>query len=194
MAMPNLLKKSCGEHILFLYDTIDARDKATLKYINEALKNSQLVVYASVDADDASYMTKVSSKIIGFKKNINQGNLLIMRLRLFYERVLSGDLEAFKDFKELLEEIVQERTLAGRKNEVLIVADCADNLSRNEKFDECVYVEIWWQSTHLEWQKNGLNITVICPHPRSILEKNPFVQQKQRISRQHSLTVTALTR
>jgi hypothetical protein len=179
---------------MLLYDNDYERNEVAVNYINEALKNSQLVVYASVDADDASYMTKVSSKIMNYKENMEHGDLLVLSLKPFYKRALTGDLEAFKDFKELLEEIVQERTLAGRKNEVLIVADCADNLSRNEKFDECVYVEIWWQSTHLEWQKNGLNITVICPHPRSILEKNPFVQQKQRISRQHSLTVTALTR
>jgi hypothetical protein len=192
--MSSLVNPSCREHVMLLYDNDYERNEVAVNYINEALKNSQLVVYASVDADDASYMTKVSSKIMNYKENMEHGDLLVLSLKPFYKRALTGDLEAFKDFKELLEEIVQERTLAGRKNEVLIVADCADNLSRNEKFDECVYVEIWWQSTHLEWQKNGLNITVICPHPRSILEKNPFVQQKQRISRQHSLTVTALTR
>lgn len=163
--MPNLLKKSFGEHIMFLYDTFEARNKAALKYINEALKNSQLVVYASVDADDASHTATISSKIKAFKKNINQGNLLIMRLRLFYERVLSGDLEAFKDFKALLEEIIEERTSAGRKNEVLIVADCADNLSREKLFDEELFVERWWQNTHLEWMEKDLKITIICPHP-----------------------------
>jgi hypothetical protein len=189
VAMPNLLKKSSGEHIMFLYDTIDARDKATLRYINEALKNSQLVVYASVDADDASYMTKISTKIVGFKKNINQGNLLIMRLRLFYERVLSGDLEAFKDFKALLEEIIQERTSVGRKNEVLIVADCADNLSREKLLDEDLFVERWWQNTHLEWVEKDLKITIICPHPSEVLEDKLFADHKQKISSQHSMTL-----
>jgi hypothetical protein len=38
---------------MFLYDSIDARNKAALQYINDGLKNSQLVVYASIDADDA---------------------------------------------------------------------------------------------------------------------------------------------
>jgi hypothetical protein len=189
MAMPNLLKKSCGEHILFLYDTIDARDKATLKYINEALKNSQLVVYASVDADDASYMTKVSSKIMNYKENMEHGDLLVLSLKPFYKRALTGDLEAFKDFKELLEEIVQERTLAGRKNEVLIVADCADNLSREKLFDEDLFVERWWQNTHLEWLEKDLKITIICPHPSEVLEDKLFANHKQKISSQHSMTL-----
>jgi hypothetical protein len=174
---------------MFLYDSIDARNKAALKYINDGLKNSQLVVYASVDADDASHMSEISSKIRDYKKNIRNGNLLILKLRMFYERALSGDLEAFKDFKTLLEEMLQERTVSGGTGEVLVVADCADNLSRNRMFDECLFVERWWQNTHLEWLEKNLKITIVCPHPGSVLEDELFAHRKREISSQHSMTL-----
>jgi hypothetical protein len=187
--MSSLVNPSCREHVMLLYDNDYERNEVAVNYINEALKNSQLVVYASVDADDASYMTKVSSKIMNYKENMEHGDLLVLSLKPFYKRALTGDLEAFKDFKELLEEIVQERTLAGRKNEVLIVADCADNLSREKLFDEDLFVERWWQNTHLEWLEKDLKITIICPHPSEVLEDKLFANHKQKISSQHSMTL-----
>jgi len=189
--MSSLVNPSCREHVMLLYDNDDQRNKVAVKCINEGLKRGQLAVYASVNASDASYMTKVSSKITNYKENMDRGNLLVLSLEPFYKRALTGDLEPFKDFKALLEEVVKERTVAGRSEEVVVVADCADNLSKNKKFDECVYVERWWYGTHFEWQKNNLKITIICPHPKSVLDKNLFVHHKQQISRQHSLTVMA---
>jgi hypothetical protein len=183
--------QSSHEHVMLLYDSDIERNQFATDRINEGLRRGQLAVYASVNASDKSYMSKVLPRITNYKENINQGNLLVLSQRRFYDRALSGDLEPFKDFKALLEEIVKERVAAGKSGEVIVVADCADNLSRNEKFDECVYVERWWQDTHFEWQKNGQKITVICPHPNLILKQN---SHKRRISKQHSLTLTALTR
>jgi hypothetical protein len=174
---------------MFLYDSVDARNEAALRYVNNGLKNSQLVVYASVDADDPSFMAKISSKIRGYKKNISQGNLLILKLREFYERALAGDLDAFKDLKALLEEIVRERATSGKNEEVLIVADCADNLSKNKMFDESLFVERWWQNTHLEWVEKGLKITIVCPHPSSVLEDGLFLHHKNEIASQHTMTL-----
>ena len=192
--MSSLVNSSCHEHVMLLYDNDDERNEIAVNYINEGLKRGQLAVYASVNASDQSHMPKILSRIMNYKENMNQGDLLILSLMPFYKRALSGDLEPFQDFKALLEEIVKERIAVGKSSEVVVVADCADNLSRNEKFDECVYVERWWQDTHLEWQKNDLKITVICPHPNSILDKNLFVHHKQLISRQHSLTIMTLTK
>ncbi|WP_148680941.1 MEDS domain-containing protein [Candidatus Nitrososphaera gargensis] len=189
--MSSLVDPSCREHVILLYDSDDERNEVAINYINEGIRKGQLAVYASVNASDKMFMSKISSKIVGYDDNVNNGNLLILSLKPFYERALNGDLEPFKDFKALLEEIVNERIAAGKSGEVIVVADCADNLSRNEKFDECVYVERWWQETHLEWQKNNQKITVICPHPNSVLNKH---SHKERISRQHSLTITALAR
>lgn len=192
--MSGLLNPSYHEHVMLLYDYEEQRDKIAIDYINEGLSKGQLAVYASVYASDALHMSKILPRITDHEQNINHGNLLILSLGRFYKRALAGDLEPFRDLRALLEEIVRERTAAGRSGEVVVVADCADTLSRNEEFDECVYVERWWQDAHLAWQENNSKITVICPHPRSVLERNPFVHYKQLISRQHSLTIRVLTR
>lgn len=182
---------SSYEHVMLLYDSDNERNQFAIDYINEGLRRGRLAVYASVYASDKSYTSKVLTRIANFKENIDQGNLLVLGLRRFYDRASSGDLEPFRDFKALLEQIVKERIAAGKSSEVIVVADCADNLSRNKKFDECVYLERWWQDTHFEWQKNGQKITVICPHPNLILKQN---SHERRISKQHTLTLTALTR
>jgi hypothetical protein len=179
------------EHVMLLYDSDNERNQFAIDYINEGLRRGQLAVYASVNASDKSYMSKVLPRITNYKENIDQGNLLVLGLGRFYDRALTGDLEPFKDFKALSEKIVKERVASGKSGEVIVFADCADNLSRNKKFDECVYVERWWQDTHLEWQKNAQKITVICPHPNLILKQN---SHERTISKQHTLTLTTLTR
>lgn len=190
--MHDFAKPSSREHVMFLYDNDDTRNEAAINYINDGLRKGQMAIYASVHANDKSHMSKISSKIMDYAENIELGSLLILNLNTFYQRALAGDLEPFKDFKAMLEEIVQERIAGKRNEEVVVVADCADSLSRNEKFDECLYVERWWQGTHSEWMENNLKITVICPHPNSILENNAL--HKNQISNQHSLTVVAINR
>jgi hypothetical protein len=192
--MQRVVNPSSNEHIMLLYDNDNDRNEIAIDYINEGLRRGQLAVYASVNASDTSYMSKISSKIRDYKNNMNLGNLLVMKLETFYERALIGDLEPFKDFKALIEEVLKERIIAGKNGEAVVVADCADNLSRNEKFDECVYVERWWQNTHLEWHKSNLQITVVCPHPSSVLNKSSIAHYRQRISHQHSFTIATLTK
>ena len=189
--MTSLVNPSCCEHIIMLYNNDDERNGVAINYINEGLKKGQLAVYASVDASDTSYISKILSKITKYKENMNKGNLLVLSLKALYYRALDGDLEPFKDFKALLEEIVKERIAAGKSHEVIIVADCADNLSRRKKFDECIHVERWWQNTHFEWLRNNQKITVVCPHPNLILTQNSY---KRQITNHHSLIITALTK
>ena len=188
------LVSPCHEHVMLLYQNDKERNEIAISYINDGLKRGKLAIYASVEAHNTLHILKLSSRITGYADNVRNGNLFIVTLKIFYERALAGDLEPFRDFKLLVEEILRERIASGRSGEAVVVADCADSLSRDEKFDECIYVERWWQDTYSEWQENKLKITVICPHPSSILDKNTFVRYKQQIARQHSLIVAALTK
>jgi hypothetical protein len=183
--------KRSPEHVMMLYEDDVERNEAAIAYINKGLEKGQLAVYASVDASDPSCISKVLPRITNWKENMQKGNLAILSLKSFYSRALKGDLEPFKDLRVLLEEIVKERIAAGKSSEVIVVADCADNLSRNRKFDECLYVERWWQDTHYEWLKNKQEITVVCPHPNLILTQKGH---KDRISTQHSLTLRAIAK
>jgi hypothetical protein len=178
---------SVGRHVMMLYDDKRTRGAVMTDCINGALRNGQLAVYASVDAGSAPRMLRVSSKIEGFSESVERGNLLVVDLSPVYRQVLAGNLDLLRDLRAKIEELVKERQAAGKKDEAIIVGDCADRLAVNERFAECMNVEGWWQDTCRDWQRNGLKITVVCLHPGPMLDKN----NKHRISSQHDSTVTA---
>jgi RecA-superfamily ATPases implicated in signal transduction len=177
---------------MLLYDYDEARDNAIVEYINDGLKQGKLVIYASVDASDTSHIARLSSGITDYEKNLDRGDFLILNIRKFYDQALDGDLEPFRDLKVILEEAAKERTATGKRDDVVVVADCAENLSRNEKFATCFDVENWWQNTHFEWLEKNLRITVICPHQRPKSGNKSFMQHLQLISHLHSEIITAL--
>ena len=61
-----------------------------------------------------------------------------------------------------------------KDDEIILVVGVVDKLIRKEKFDQSINVEKWWQKTHSEWLQKGLKVTLMCPHPSSILDKNQF--------------------
>jgi hypothetical protein len=178
-----------GGHVMMLYDDDRIRSAVMTDCVNEALRNGQLAVYASVDAGSAPRMSMVSSKIEGYGESVERGNLLVVDLSPFYAKALACNLDLFRDLRAAIEGLVKGRQAAGRKGEAVIVADCADRLAVNERFDECMNVEGWWQDTCRDWQRNGLKITVVCPHPGPMLDKN----NERRISSQHNSTMAAKT-
>ena len=115
--------------------------------------------------------------------------------RTFYNYALAGDLQPFEELKVLLEEAIEEKRIASKRNDndedlmVVVIAGVAAELNRNEKFDECIKVEKWWQETHSEWLQKGLKVTVICPHLIRKLEKGEFMHYRQAISSLHEIVV-----
>jgi hypothetical protein len=103
--MSSLLNPSRHEHVMLLYQNDNERNEIAINYINEGLRRDQLAIYASADAHDPSHTLKLSSKITDYRDNIKNGNLFIVKLKTFYEQALTGDLELFRDFKLLVEEI-----------------------------------------------------------------------------------------
>jgi hypothetical protein len=174
-------------------------DNAATKYVNEALKKGCLTVYLPINGDNnnnASHPPEMaSSESIAYEENVNRGNLLTFDIRTFYDIALAGNLEPFEELKVLLEEAIEER-VASKGNdvddeEVIVVARVADELIRNEKFNECIAVEKWWQTTCSEWLQKGLKVTVICPHLSPILDKSEFMHYKHAISSLHEIVVKA---
>jgi hypothetical protein len=183
---------SRSQHVMLLYHNNSDRNLASVSYINQGLKEKQLCVYASVDATNSSHLQKISLQINNYNDNINKRNLVIVDLKPFYDSALVGDLRPFEKFKmQLLQELKK------RGKGVLIVADCADYLSRNKHFEKCNRVEKWWQDVYVEWvqgqqqgqQQENYSINIICPHPGFILNRRPFDQYRDQISRNHSTTI-----
>jgi hypothetical protein len=184
---------SRNQHVMLLYHNNSDRNLASINYINQGLKAKQLCVYASVDATNSSHLRKISLQINNYNYNINKRNLLIVDLKPFYDSALVGDLTPFDKFKM---QLLQELKKRGKDHKgVLIVADCADYLSRNKHFEKCNLVEKWWQDVYEEWvqgqqaQHHNYSINIICPHPGHILNRHPFDQYKKQISHNHSITI-----
>lgn len=190
---------SRSQHVMLLYNDNSDRNLASVNYINQGLKEKQLCVYASVDATDSFHLQKISLQINNYNENINKRNLLLVDLKPFYDSALAGDLTPFEKFKmQLLQELKKDDK---DHKGVLIVADCADYLSRNKHFEKCNLVEKWWQDVYVEWvqgqqqqqrqqqREHNYSINIICPHPAFLLNKYPFDQYRNQISHNHSITI-----
>jgi hypothetical protein len=180
------------QHALLLYSPDD--DKSATKYVNEALRRGQLIVYVPVStSDNVSDISEITPEITNYEDNVNRGNLLIIDIRSFYNPVLAGNMQPFEELKILLEEAIRERIASGKNDEITLVSGIGGKLSANLKFDQSINAEKWWQKTHSEWLQNGLKVTMICSHPSKILDKNQFMQYKQTISSLHHITLNPVS-
>jgi len=181
------------QHTLLLYSQY--HDKSPTKYVNEALRRGQLVVYVPVStSDNVSDISEITPEIINYEDNVNRGNLLTIDIRSFYNLVLAGNMQPFEELKILLEEAIRERIALGKNDEVTLVSGIGGTLSANLKFDQSINSEKWWQKTHSEWLQNSLKVTMICSHPSNILDKNQFMQYKQTISSLHHITLNPVSK
>jgi hypothetical protein len=176
------------------------KEDAVTKYVNEALSRGYLTVYLPINGannnNNTSHLSKIAlSESIDYEENVNRGNLLTIDMRTFYNFALAGDLQPFEELKVLIEEAIEER-IASKGNEeelIVVVAGVAAELNRNEKFDECIKVEEWWQKTHSEWLHKGLKVAIICPHLIPKLDKDEFTHYREAIASLHEIVVESGT-
>lgn len=164
-----------NQHIMLLYEDKNKRNNIIIDYINEGLKNGCLCIFASVDLDDSkgiSLIDSFSSRIINYEENIQNENLRFINFRPYYESALKGDLTLFEKLKAELEDTLSKRLSKGKKDKILVFADAACHLSETKNFNECLYLEKWWQDVNLDWARNNKDIVVICPHPNHIFKED----------------------
>jgi CheY-like chemotaxis protein len=174
---------------MLLYNNQDECDSAAIDSINEGLKEGQLCIYASVFNGDKSHLSRISSKIPNYLENIDKGNLVIVDFLPFYESAKASNLAPFEQLKERIEELLQKRISEGKDSKVLIFAEAAGFLSEHCHFDKSIELESWWNAAHFEWLKSKLNITVICPHPATVLNEESNLSAKSQIGNVHSITL-----
>ncbi len=138
-------------------------------------------------------MSKVMSEITDYKENVDHGNFLTLDIRSFYDFALAGNMEPFEELKIMLEEAIKERITSKSNDEIVLVMGVVGGLAKNEKFEESLNLKRWWQKTHYEWLQKGLKVTLICPHPSPILDKNQFTNYKQTISSLHDITLDSIS-
>lgn len=177
------------QHAMLLYSNDE--DKAPTKYVNEGLSRGQLTVYVPINTDNnnASHMSKMTSGIVNYEENVNRGNLLTLDTRSFYNFALDGNMQPFEELKIMLEEAIKERIASKSNDETILVMGVVGELAKNQKFDESINLERWWQKTHSEWLQKDLKVTIICPHLSPILDKSQLMHYKQEISSLHDITL-----
>ena len=178
----NLLSK---EHIMLLYEDKNKRNNFFIDIINEGLKNGCLCIYASVDADNSkgiSLIDDLSSRIINYEENIQNGNLRIINFKPYYESVLKGDLALFEKLKVELERTLSKRLSEGKKDKIIVISDAACTLSENRHFNECIGLEKWSQDVHSDWIRNNKEIAIVCPHPNYIFNEDSLQDIKNKIT------------
>lgn len=188
-SLDDLLRSSERQHLMLLYDDEGDRSAAEIESINNALSAGWYCVYATVDANDKDFASKLSMRISDYDRHAEEGNLLVLNFMPFYDSAADGDLTLFKQMKAEVEETLKARTALGKEGKALLVADAACHLAKHKQFDECVTLEGWWQETYNDWLAKNLDITIICAHPSSVLNQRPHVGEKGRISQSHSLTL-----
>jgi hypothetical protein len=183
------------QHAMLLYsnDSDDDEDKAAAEYVNEGLRRGYLTVYLPINVHNISHQSKIVSEIMDYEENVNRGNLLTLDIRSFYNFALAGNMEPFDELKTMVEEAIKERIASKSNDEIILVMGVVGGLAEKQRFDECLNLERWWQKTHSEWLQKGLKVTIICPHPSSLLDKNQFIHYKQTISSLHNITLDSIS-
>ena len=182
------MKFLMGKHVMLLYGKDEDRTEAAAHWINQALEEEQLCIYASVYAFDKlniSSITNLSTKIKNYQEHVDNNNLQIINFRPYYESALGRNLVLFENLKENLEKLVRNLVVKGNKDKIIVFADAACCLCENRSFGESEILEKWWQEVHNKWVKNNYHITVICPHPHLILQREE--DTKSKIANLHNL-------
>jgi hypothetical protein len=179
--------------LLYSNDSDDDEDKAAAEYVNEGLRRGYLTVYLPINVHNIPHESKIVSEIMDYEENVNRGNLLTLDIRSFYNFALAGNMQPFDELKTMVEEAIKERIASKSNDEIILVMGVVGGLAEKQRFDECLNLERWWQKTHSEWLQKGLKVTIICPHPSSLLDKNQFIHYKQTISSLHNITLDAIS-
>jgi hypothetical protein len=80
-------------------------------------------------------------------------------------------LSPFIQLKSQVEESLKNRIALRKNAKALIFADAAGNLTRQNRFPQCVSLYSWWKDTYHEWIVKELDVTMICAHPSSMLKQ-----------------------
>lgn len=121
---------------------------------------------------------------------MKDGDLLVIDFEPFAEAAFRSNLTPFVELKEQIENRVSERSRQGKSDKVLIFAEAAGKLVNDHHFEKSINLEKWWNDVHSEWLQNKkLIVTLICPHPNSILSLDSASNIRNSIAHVHTLSL-----
>ncbi len=167
-----IFEPNLDAHIMLVYTDRAKQDDLVCSFLNEGLKRKQFCVYSTVNFD-YSVFEKLSAKIIEFEDNVKKSNLVMVDLKPYLLPVMAHDLTPFKKLKRSVSNKVKKRA----NKHVRIYGDLVSHLYENKHYDECFFLERWWQ-------KNPFRGTKICPYQDSVLDNSP-IQKKHELFEIH---------
>jgi hypothetical protein len=176
-----LINPSPNSHIILLYEDQTDLDIAIAEYLNIGLKKGQLCVHASIRLSNEGYLESFSSKIIDYKENVENGNLILVDLANYYIDAITENLQLFDKLKETISERVVKDSYRNDKH-IRLTADCATFLLNNRHFEECINLENWWHTKPFEG-------SYVCPYPKSLLNKIPFNYYLFKLFHNHDIVI-----
>ncbi len=174
-----IVRSLAAEHIILLYHHECDRDDAVIRYINEGLKRNQLCMFATVNIDE-KIIAKMMTEIIDYEENVKKGNLLMKALKPFNSAPVRFNLSQFEDIKRQLDDM----RIGRNDKRIRFVGDFLGFLFETKKFDECKFLEEWWQVKPFEG-------SYVCLYHDSILNEYPFSEHKDRIFHSHDKVILA---
>jgi CheY-like chemotaxis protein len=164
-------------------------NSAAIDTINEGLAAGYLCIYASILNGNKAHLDRFSSSVNNYAQYIEDGDLVIVDFFKYFELSLKSDLSSFNELKLRIESMISERMSKGKSGKALIFAEAAGALSECRHFDKSINLERWWENAHADWLKKMLNISIICPHPVSILNEECAIDAKKGIAVVHTQTL-----
>ena len=189
VAQLQLLEPSYREHVMLLCKNQEDCNSAAVDTINEGLAAGYLCIYASILNGNKTHLDRFSSSVNNYGQYIEDGDLVIVDFFKYFELALKSDLSSFNELKLRVESMICERMSKGKSGKVLIFAEAAGALSECRHFDKSINLERWWENAHADWLKKKLNISIICPHPVSILNEECAIDAKKGIAVVHTQTL-----
>lgn len=173
-------------HVLLLYDSRQERDIVIYNCINKAIEQGKIAIFASLNAENE--LPKLESRIESFDKNLERGSLRIIGLNNCSKGAMAGDLSLMEEeSKKSIENDLKKVEDRVRANGAVIVENCPEHLSMNEKFEECNRLEESLQGSYRSWANKGLQILMICPHLSTVLDEG----ENASLAKNHTTIVEA---
>lgn len=177
----SLLEPPINSHIVMIYENQFDLDIAIISYINEGLRKVQRCIHASVRIGNKDYAENLSANIIEYKKNIENGNLILVDLSRYYIDALTDNFQQLDKLKEDIMEQVSSDDNRKDKN-IRITADCATVLMKNRYFEECINLESWWHQRPFKG-------SYLCPYPKLFIDKFPYSVYLFRLFYNHNIVI-----
>jgi hypothetical protein len=156
--------------------------------MNDAIEHGKIAIFASINTENE--LPKLESSIKSFDKKLASGSLRIVDLSNCAKGAISGELSMMEEAskKSIDDElkIVEDEV---RANGAIVVANCSEELSMNEKYEECNILEKSLQDVSRSWVGKGLRVLIICPHLSTVLDE----REKATLAIHHTATLKADT-